>query len=340
MERLLILLALAMGFDVPNRSIADTVPRALMLKEHGLVDEAKVIFIEIAHSDADDSNKATSLYHLGLIAFNEKRLPAALATWNRLTDQYPTSPEAGLVSEQIDYLAQEIADLSSDIVSDVTARLYLKHGEFWSGDIKETIWTVDSNYLDHVKLACDWYDKVIREFSGTDAAKKAHTEKFKTISGKNGIKFSFNQYIEPLLAAYQEFEKGFPRDGNLPAMKYQIAQAYWREGLNHLQQSESQKKDSEIKQILAESSQKTATNFVGDPFLSKVVENSRKEAQEHMAESKKKLEDSKKSLELYEDRMMKAKEWLNQIIEKGDSNSFYTRLATARLNEIISKEKE
>ena len=35
---------------------------------------------------------------------------------------------------------------------------------------------------------------------------------------------------------------------------------------------------------------------------------------------------------------MKAQEWLNSIIEGGDSNSFYTRLATARLNEILSKE--
>ncbi len=84
------------------------------------------MFIEIVHSDAHDSSKATSLYHLGLIAFNEKRLQAALNTWNSLTDLYPSSTEAELVSEQMDYLVREIAHLSSDLVSDVTARLYFE----------------------------------------------------------------------------------------------------------------------------------------------------------------------------------------------------------------------
>ena len=177
MSRRFVLLALAMGLCACNNSEpADTVPRALLLKQHGLVDEAKGMFIQIAHSDADDSSKATSLYHLGLIAFDERRLQTALDTWNSLTDQYPKSTEAELVSEQIDYLAQEIADLSSDIVSDVTARLYLKHAEFWSGDIKRTTWLIDNSYLDNIKLACDWYDKVIREFPETHGARKAHIE--------------------------------------------------------------------------------------------------------------------------------------------------------------------
>ena len=335
MHRLFIPLALAMGLlGCNDEQPSNTVSRALMLKQHGLVDGAKGMFIEIVHSDAHDSSKATSLYHLGLIAFNERQLQAALNTWNSIINQYPNSTEAELVSEQIEYLEEEIADFSSDIVSDVTARLYLKHAEFWSGDIKRTTWTIDTSYLDHIRLACDWYDKVIREFPETDAAKKAHIEKFRTILGESGIQLSFSRYIDPLLTAYHEFEKTFPGDENLPAMKYQVSQAYWKEGRGYLYLAESQKRSAELSQDLAKTQKEIGKNtlWLEEDFLER--------AKESTAEANKKRKDARKSEKKSEEHMVKAKEWLNQIIENGDSNSFYTRLATARLNEILSKERE
>ena len=303
MNRLPILLALAMGLSACNRSEpVDTVPRALMLKQHGLVEEAKGMFIEIVHSDADDSSKATSLYHLGLIAFNERQLQAALDTWNSLTYQYPKSTEAELVSEQMDYLVQEIAHLSSDLVGDVTARLYLKHAEFWSGDIKKTTWSIDTSYLDPVELACDWYDKAIREFPETNAARKAHIEKFRTILGKEGIKLSFSRYIDPLLTAYHEFEKAFPGDENLPAMKYQIAQVYWGEGLFHQSESELQKSIAGVKEDVAKRAEKSAGEYAGNPIYSghsdlvgDFIKRDKERAREYSAEAGKSLKEARRS---------------------------------------------
>ena len=339
MRHLFIFLALAMGFfGCNNGQPSSTVSQALMLKQNGLVEGAKGMFIEIIHSDAEDSSKATSLYHLGLIAFNERQLQAALNTWNSLTNQYPKSAEAKLVSEQIDYLEEEIAYLSSDIVSDVTARLYLKHADFWSSDIKRTTWTIDTSYLDHIRLACDWYDKVIREFPETEAAKKAHIEKFRTILGKEGIKMSFNRYIDPLLAAYHDFLKAFPDDENLPAMKYQIAQAYWKEGYGRLRLSEIQKRSAEWKKDQAKREKETGEEFADDSILSRFSGDYIERAKEYTAEASMSLKDAISSEKKSKEHILKAKEWLNLIIQEGDSNSFYTRLATARLNEILLKE--
>ncbi len=132
-------------------------------------------------------------------------------------------------------------------------------------------WSIDTSNLDPINLACDWYDKAIREFPQTDVARKAHIEKFRTILGKEGIKLSFGRYIDPLLTAYHEFEKAFPDDDNLPAMKYQIAQVYWRQGIGHLRLSEVQKTIAEGREYDA----KREKEFADHPsFLA--IQNGRK----------------------------------------------------------------
>lgn len=233
-------------------------------------------------------------------------------------------------------MAHEIADLSSDIVSDVTARLYLKHAEFWSGDIKRSTWSIDTSYLNNIKLACEWYDKIIREFPETSAARKAHIEKFRTILGEEGIQLSFVRFIESLLTAYHEFEKAFPGDENLPAMKYQIAQAYWMEGSSHLRRSEIQKNSAERKENQAKWEKERGEELLGDRIFSPHAGDYVRRAKEYSAEANKSLKDARRSGKKSKEHMGKAKKWLNLIIEGGDSNSFYTRLATARLNEIVS----
>ena len=256
-----------------------------MLKQHGLVDEAKSLFIEIVHSDADDADKATCLYNLGAIAFNEKRLQVAFDTWKNLVEQYPASDEGKVVVERIDYLASEITELSNDIVDDEIARSYLEHAEFWSGNVKSNRWLIDTSKLDNIELACDWYDKVISEFSGTSAAKLAYVEKFKTIlaqwRGKYksyGVAESLEKYLRPLLSTYDDFVKAFPNSELIPVLRIQIAQVCWGSSYNY------QLDDTQRREIKAA-----------------------------------------------------AKTWLSLVIGQGDPDSFYTKLAVARLNQINSR---
>ena len=223
------------GLFFAAHSEAGHVEHAKMLKQHGLIDDAKRFFIEIVHSElATDADKAASLYNLGVIAFNAKQLQVAFDTWQDLIEQYPESDEGKIVSERIGYLASEIVELSSDVVKDEIARSYLQHGDFWSDDIKRHRWLIDSSWLDEIELACEWYDKVIAEFPSTPAAKLAYLEKFKTILGKDGAEAyktrkSFSEYVEPLLATYEDFVKAFPDSDFIPLLEFQIAQAYWGE---------------------------------------------------------------------------------------------------------------
>ena len=221
-----------MGLFFAAHSEAGHVEHAKMLKQHGLIDDAKRFFIEIVHSElATDADKAASLYNLGVIAFNAKQLQVAFDTWQDLIEQYPESDEGKIVSERISYLTSEIVELSSDVVEDEIARSYLQHGDFWSDNIKRRHWLIDSSWLDKIELACEWYDKVIVEFPGTPAAELAYLEKFKTILGKDGAEYgigkSFKKYIGTLLTIYEDFVKAFPNSDSIPLLKFQIAQAYW-----------------------------------------------------------------------------------------------------------------
>jgi hypothetical protein len=44
---------------------------------------------------------------------------------------------------------------------------------------------IDASWLPHVEMAVDWYDRVIKEFPGSDAAELAYERKlFALIGGK------------------------------------------------------------------------------------------------------------------------------------------------------------
>ena len=75
------------GLFFSAHSEAGHVEHAKMLKQHGLIDDAKRFFIEIVHSElATDADKAASLYNLGVIAFNAKQLQVAFDTWQDLIE--------------------------------------------------------------------------------------------------------------------------------------------------------------------------------------------------------------------------------------------------------------
>ena len=88
------------GLFFAAHSEAGSIDHAKVLKQHGLVDDAKKLFIEIVQSDAADADKAASLYNLGVIAFNEKQLQVAFDTWQNLVEQYPESDEGKILSER------------------------------------------------------------------------------------------------------------------------------------------------------------------------------------------------------------------------------------------------
>ena len=208
---------------------ADDVDYAKMLKQHGLIEDAKRLFISIVHTDASAADKAASLYNLGLMAFNEKNLQLALNTWGILLEKYPESEEGKRVARGIGSLATDMKSLSLEIVENSIARSYLQNAEFWASEIKNDRWIIDSSWLDQIELACEWYDRVIAEFPGTPSARLAYIEKFKTILGKTGIGESHDKYIDPLMNTYKNFAEEFPNDEFIPALRFQIAQVFWGE---------------------------------------------------------------------------------------------------------------
>ena len=88
------------GLFFAAHSEAGNIDHAKMLNQHGSVDDAKRLFIEIIQSDAADADKAASLYNLGVIAFNEQQLQVAFDTWQNLVEQYPESDEGKIISER------------------------------------------------------------------------------------------------------------------------------------------------------------------------------------------------------------------------------------------------
>ena len=91
-------------------------------------------------------------------------------------------------------------------------------------------------WIPNVDAAVKWYDKVIVEFPGTEAARRAYEEKLRTLFGwedpgrygsKHGVEASFDEYMPLLLQTFSAFEESYPEASTLHAFRFQIAQAYW-----------------------------------------------------------------------------------------------------------------
>ena len=158
--RILTLILLGLAFARPIE--ATSIDRANMLKKHGLLEDAKRQFIDILYGDSNEEDKATALYNLGVMAFNEKDMALATDMWKLLVDQFPNSEEARRVAAGMDYLVADAVALTNEIVENEIARSYLLNGDFWSNDIKNHRWVIDSSWLDEAGLAVEWYDKVIK----------------------------------------------------------------------------------------------------------------------------------------------------------------------------------
>lgn len=210
--------------------------KATMMHNCGLNREAQLALIDIVFSpDSDDDEKAESLYFLGNIAFEESRVAASLKMWRQLVDQFPESTEASLVKDRLIELAEVVGATVREQLDNVIAASYLSHADFWSRG-KETCFVIDSSWIDKFEAALKWYDRIIREFPQSVAAKIAYEEKLRTIFGwqepgeygqRYGIVQNLKKFAPVLLTTFAEFAAEFPDASTLQAFRFQIAQMYW-----------------------------------------------------------------------------------------------------------------
>ncbi len=193
------------------------------------------LFIEILNNPKSSPIiKSEALYYMGQISFDDGRYSTALDDWQRLIKNYPTSPKAIEIKARLTQLREIFAKVSDASLSSVIAQSYIRNGDFWSkADMR---FTIDSSWLPHVELAVHWYDTVIAEFSGTDAAEIAYQRKIFTLLGweesgrygnSYGVRNDFSKYMPQLLKTFDDFEAAFPDSSYLQGFRYQIAQAYW-----------------------------------------------------------------------------------------------------------------
>lgn len=231
----LLAISVAMTLLASPLCFAASVDKAEMLNQHGLTQEAKSELIDVIFSKSGDSDKAQSYYLLGSIAFDENKVSVALDSWRDLVNKYPNSPQAKLVKDRINELAEIVGESAKESVENAIALSYLRHGDFWSRG-KDNKFTIDSSWIPNVETAIKWYDKVISEFPKSTASRIAYQDKLRTLLGwedpgkygeKHGVKASFNKYMPQILDTFSSFEKDHPTASTLQAFRYQIAQAYW-----------------------------------------------------------------------------------------------------------------
>lgn len=213
-----------------------SVKKAEMLNEHGLQAEAKRELINVLFETADENEKAQAYYLLGNIAFNEKRLSAALNTWNTLVEKHPDSKQTELVKGKISELTEIIGESTTETINNAVALSYFRNADVWSKN-KEAAFTIDGSWIPAVEAAIKWYEKVIIEFPKSPAAEVAYKSKFRTLLGWKdpgrygewqGVREDFEKYMPQILETFSSFEADFPQSRSLQAFRYQIAQLYWR----------------------------------------------------------------------------------------------------------------
>ena len=256
---LTIVLIIAMG----GLTIDASIQKAILLKAHGLNDDAKRELINLIFDEnAKGKDKPRAYYFLGEIAFDENRIQSAIKTWGYIVEEYPNSDEALIVKERMDELSKVTLSVYTESIESTDysrAKLYLKNAEFWSED-KEDRWTIDSSWIPKVEFALKWYDKVISEFPKSDAARIAYIGKIRTLlSWKEFHRFDrtdevlevarqigfgtdemvevakqiifFPIYVEQLVNTFRDFEKDFPNDTTtLQSCRFQIGQTYFGDG--------------------------------------------------------------------------------------------------------------
>lgn len=237
MKKIVISYALLLLFSSTLSVYGASYEKAVMLKEHGLINESKAELIDVLFSKAPDSEKAKGYYLLGSIAFAERKISVALDSWRELIKKYPNTKEAELVRDRIKELAEMVGEIEKESIENAVAQSYIRNGDFWSKG-KDNRFTIDSSWMPMVEAAIKWYDQVIKEFPGTTASRIAYEEKMRTLLGwkevaRDGDRYglmdrsAYSKYMPQLIETFNNFEKEYPSASTLQAFRYQIAQVYW-----------------------------------------------------------------------------------------------------------------
>lgn len=218
--------------DDPSKQISE----AQLLYDHGLADESKrILFRVYRNSSLDQAHRAEALYWLASVAVNEGRFAVAAEDLERLTKEFPESSRGRAAGEMLNQLREVVQDVTRKDMSSPVAEAYLRNGNFWAREVDG--FTIDSSWLPREDMAIEWYDRVIREFPNTSAAEEAFSKKIVAMLGwvDEGV-YSKTTYGARRNASYlsgaektlEEMAQMFPSSGYLQALRYQIAQGYWR----------------------------------------------------------------------------------------------------------------
>jgi hypothetical protein len=214
---------------------AQSLTKARRFADHGMSVEAKAEFISILHmATATPADKAESLYQLGQLSFAEGRYKTALADWSELREKYPATSQAKDLADRLAQLREVVQKGTDEVLSNAVASSYVRNGDFWS-DAPEQF-TIDASWLPRAELGLLWYDRVIKEYPGSDAAELSYIRKLRTLLGwkepgqygdSYGVKADFGKYMPLTVQTFDEFAKAFPSNTSLQALRFQIAQAFW-----------------------------------------------------------------------------------------------------------------
>lgn len=215
---------LIFGFLSP--AFGQDVDWARDLYVHGLKGRAMETYIGILHTASTAEAKAEALYYMGQISFEDGSFAVAMDDWERLVRDYSASPRAAELKDRFTQLQEVYSKAADPPIDSVVARSYIKNGDFWAPD--ERRFAVKTDLLPNIDLGVAWYDRVIQEFPGTQAADVAMQRKiFLWLAFFNS---DFPRNVQGLLDAFSAYEAAFPQDENMQAFRFQIAQAFWGRG--------------------------------------------------------------------------------------------------------------
>ncbi|MGA7826935.1 MAG: hypothetical protein WCA04_04710 [Geobacteraceae bacterium] len=222
---------------------------ATALYRHRLYEQAKIALITLACGDPADFVTAKARYLLGEVAYTMKQYDVAVEEWKTFIRQYPGMEESAVAQARIAML-QEVAGIAQDSSSTSSlAGAYLKNGDFWSGSANAHV--VDHSFLDPLQTAIAWYDRAIKDGSGTATAEMAYARKLYALLGWEkesqvagspttecfGLKKDCNRYADEYAAYLKQFletfarlEADFPESLYLQGFRLEIAQLYWMAG--------------------------------------------------------------------------------------------------------------
>ena len=248
MNRLISLFSVAVTVAAAVSPARSQDSKADMLARNGLTMEAKREYIEMFHESQSDEVRQSCLYELGRLSLKENDFEAAIFNWRLLLQKFPSSDKAGLVRDHVDLLASRLEKVSHANIENKTAVLYLDNGDFHSDDISSTAWVYDTSYLDPVEISLHWYERVISNFPGSEAAEVAYVKIFKTLIGKYGTSGTYGEaghgfkgarygkgadresarrYLSRMVQCFEAYAKNYPSGSFLNQMRFQIGQAYW-----------------------------------------------------------------------------------------------------------------